>query len=99
MKTIEEVTEQLRERFGEDSGLDATFKFDFGDAGLVHVDASTVPHVVTNDDGEADCTISISLDDFLDMASGELSPTTAFMMGKLKIDGSMSIAMKLADVL
>jgi putative sterol carrier protein len=33
------------------------------------------------------------------MASGELSPTTAFMMGKLKVDGSMSIAMKLADVL
>ncbi len=99
MKTIEEVTEQLRERFGEDSGLDATFKFDFGDAGLVHVDTSTVPHVVTNYDGKADCTISISLDDFLDMANGELSPTTAFMMGKLKIDGSMSIAMKLADVL
>ena len=99
MTTLDEITEQMRERFGEDSGLDATFKFDFGDAGLVHVDAASVPHVVSNGDGEADCTISISFDDFLEMASGELSPTTAFMMGKLKVDGSMSIAMKLADVL
>ena len=81
------------------SGLDATFKFDFGDAGRIFVDAASIPHTVSNDDSEADCTISISLDDFEDMASGELSPTTAFMMGKLKIDGSMSIAMKLADVL
>lgn len=97
--TLDEITEQMRERFGEDSGLDATFKFDFGDAGLVFVDAASVPHTVTNDDNDADCTISISLADFQDMASGELSPTTAFMMGKLKVDGSMSIAMKLADVL
>ncbi len=99
MTKLEEITEQLRERFGTDSGLDATFKFDFGDDGLIHVDAATVPHMVTNEDNDADCTISITLDDFLEMASGELNPTTAFMMGKLKIDGSMSIAMKLADVL
>ena len=97
--TLDEITEQMRERFGEDSGLNATFKFDFGDAGLVFVDAASVPHSVTNEDNGADCTISISLDDFQEMASGELSPTTAFMMGKLKVDGSMSIAMKLADVL
>ena len=97
--TLEEITEQMRGRFGDDSGLDATFKFDFGDAGIVFVDAASVPHVVSNGGGDADCTISISIDDFLEMANGELSPTTAFMMGKLKIDGSMSIAMKLADVL
>ena len=97
--TLDEITEQLRERFGEDSGLDATFKFDFGDAGAIFVDAASVPHVISNEGDDADCTISISLDDFREMASGELSPTAAFMMGKLKIDGSMSIAMKLADVL
>ena len=99
MKTLAEVTQRLRERVGEDSGLDATFKFDFGADGVVHVDAATVPHVVTNEDREADCTISIALDDYLEMAGGELNPTTAFMMGKLKIDGSMSVAMKLADLL
>lgn len=99
MTTLDEITEQMRERFSEASGLDATFKFDFGDAGLIFIDAASVPHVISHEDSDADCTISISLDDFREMASGELSPTTAFMMGKLKVDGSMSIAMKLADVL
>ena len=99
MKTLAEVTQRLREQVGEDSGLEATFKFDFGGDGLVHIDAATVPHVVTNEDRDADCTISIALDDFLEMAAGELNPTTAFMMGKLKIDGSMSVAMKLAGLL
>ena len=99
MNTLAEVTQRLRELVGEDSGLDASFKFDFGGDGLVHVDAATVPHVVSNEDRDADCTISIALDDFLEMAGGELNPTTAFMMGKLRIDGSMSVAMKLADVL
>ena len=99
MSTLEEVTQRLREIVGEDSGLDATFKFDFGDDGLIYVDAATVPHTVANEGHDADCTISISLDDFLEMANGELSPTTAFMMGKLKVDGSMSIAMKLGDLL
>ena len=47
--TLEEITEQMRGRFGDDSGLDATFKFDFGDAGIVFVDAASVPHVVSND--------------------------------------------------
>lgn len=99
MNTLAEVTQRLRERVGEDSGLEATFKFDFGGDGLVHIDAATVPHVVTNEDRDADCTISIALDDYLEIARGELNPTTAFMMGKLRIDGSMSIAMKLAELL
>ena len=33
------------------------------------------------------------------MATGELDPTTAFMMGKLKVTGDMGVAMKLAAVL
>ena len=33
------------------------------------------------------------------MQSGEMDGTTAFMMGKLKIEGDMGIAMKLQSVL
>ena len=99
MDTLEDIAERLRERLGEDTGLDATLKFDFGAAGVIHIDATTVPHLLTHEDRDADCTISVSLDDFREIAGGELSPTTAFMMGRLKVDGSMALAMKLAALL
>jgi putative sterol carrier protein len=97
--TLDEVTARLRERVGEDSGLGARVKFDFGADGVVFLDASQTPNLVSNEDAEADCTIRISLDNFVDMGSGELSPTMAFMMGKLKVDGDLGLAMKLQGLL
>src|SRR5262245_38431845 len=99
MASIEEVTERMREKFAASEGFDSKIKFDFGGDGIVHVDGSQQPPAVSNADAEADCTIKISLADFLDLVKGELNPTTAFMMGKLKVDGSMAVALKLANVL
>lgn len=97
--TLDEVTARLRERVREDSGLGARIKFDFGADGVVFLDASQTPNLVSNEDAEAECTIRISLDNFVDMGSGELSPTMAFMMGKLKVDGDLGLAMKLQGLL
>ncbi|MDF3075129.1 MAG: sterol-binding protein, partial [Alphaproteobacteria bacterium] len=47
----------------------------------------------------AQCTIKMSLDDFKAMASGQLDGMTAFMTGKLKIEGDMGVAMKLQGLL
>ena len=44
---------------------------------------------------DADCTISVSEDNFQRLVSGDLSPTTAYMTGKLKIKGDIGAAMKL----
>ncbi|WP_373086320.1 SCP2 sterol-binding domain-containing protein [Sneathiella sp.] len=98
MATLQEITDGLRARIGEDCGLDATLKFDFEDDGVVFVDATTVPNVVSNEDKDADCTITITQENFEALAAGELDPTTAFMMGKLKIAGNMGIAMKLQSL-
>ena len=97
--SLQQITVGMRERVGEDCGLGAIVKWDFGDDGIVLLDAKQVPNVVSNDDGPADCTLKISMADFLAMTQGELDGTTAFMMGKLKIDGDMSIAMRLQSVL
>ncbi len=96
---LDAITEQLRTRVGEDSGLGAKVKFDFGGDGVVFIDATASPNTVSNDDIEADCTIAISVSDFESLMAGDLDPTTAFMMGKLKVDGDMGIAMKLSSVL
>jgi putative sterol carrier protein len=41
----------------------------------------------------------MSATDFAALVAGKLNPTTAFMTGKLKIAGDMSLAMKLQTVL
>ena len=97
--SLEQLTMGMRERVGEDCGLGASVKWDFGDGTFLMLDASQVPNVVSNDANEADCTLKISLDDFVAMTQGELDGTSAFMSGKLKIEGDMGIAMKLQGVL
>ena len=49
--------------------------------------------------GDADTTIKISWDDWQSMAAGQLDGMTAFMTGKLKVEGDMSNAMQLQGVL
>ncbi len=74
-----------------------TVKLDFGDNGTIMLDG--VGNTVTEDDGAADTTIKISWDDWQAMADGQLDGMTAFMTGKLKVEGDMSNAMQLQSVL
>lgn len=96
--SLSDVTEAVRRKIGENSGLAATLKFDLADDGVIHVDADSVPNVVSNDDKPADCTIALSKADLAAMLAGDLDPTSAFMMGKIAVEGDMSVAMKLSQV-
>jgi len=93
------VTEQLRTKVGEDSGLGAVLKFDCGADGAIVVDATKVPNTVSNDAAtECDCTVALTLDTLSDLLSGNLEPVTGFMTGRFKVSGDMSVAMKLQRV-
>ena len=72
-------------------------KLDFGSEGLILLDGAASQ--VTEEDGAADTTIKVSWDDWQQMAAGQLDGMTAFMTGKLKIEGDMSNAMQLQGVL
>jgi putative sterol carrier protein len=73
-------------------------KIDFGgDQGVVTLDGAA--QQVTEEDGTADTTIKIGWDDWQQLAAGQLDGMTAFMMGKLKVEGDMSNAMQLQGVL
>lgn len=95
MATVEEITQQMRTAVGTDSGLGKTLKFDFKGEGFIYIDHAEV----TNEDKPADCTIIVAKSDFDQIAEGKLDPTMAFMQGKLKINGDMSVAMKLQPLL
>ena len=73
-------------------------KIDFGgDEGAVMLDG--VANEVTEDNGPADTTIKVSWADWQDMRDGKLDGMTAFMQGKLKVEGDMGAAMQLQGVL
>ena len=72
-------------------------KLDFGADGTIMLDGAA--EKVSEDDGDADTTIKISWDDWQSMAAGQLDGMTAFMTGKLKVEGDMSNAMQLQGVL
>jgi putative sterol carrier protein len=48
---------------------------------------------------KANCVMKLKSKDFIGMINGTLKPTTAFMTGKLKITGDLSLAMKLEKLL
>ncbi|MBB5515405.1 putative sterol carrier protein [Rubricella aquisinus] len=92
---IDAAVAALKEKFGADGIEDGSVKFQIEGEGAVRVDASGV----SADDSDADVTLMADADTFQEMMSGDLNPTSAFMTGKLKIDGDMGLAMKLATVL
>ncbi len=50
-------------------------------------------------DGPADVTLTASADVFRGILSGTVNPASAFMSGKLAVDGSLGMAMKLGSEL
>jgi putative sterol carrier protein len=72
-------------------------KLDFGDQGVVLLDGANGD--VTEEDGPADTTVKVAWSDWKDMSEGKLDGMTAFMQGKLKVEGDMGNAMQLQGVL
>jgi putative sterol carrier protein len=95
---MQACTEALRAKVGDSSGLNATLKFDCGAEGVAYIDGRSVPNSVDNADRDADCTLEITLENLAALLTGELEPATGFMMGRFKVEGDMSVAMKLQRV-
>ncbi|MFY0606283.1 MAG: SCP2 sterol-binding domain-containing protein [Cyclobacteriaceae bacterium] len=96
--TLDKATEKVVKLAANNGGkVKAKINFKF-DEGMIHLDDTVSPTVVSNDDVEADCTIVLSLENFLNMMHGDLNPMMAMMSGKMKIEGSKGVAMKLASL-
>lgn len=86
----------LNDRLGGDGLSDGSILFVIEDEGAVLIDGDGARAA----DGEtADCTLTAGADTFRDLLDGALDPTSAFMGGRLRIEGDMSLAMKLASIL
>jgi putative sterol carrier protein len=98
--SLDQITSGMRDKVAANGGIAGKIvKFDFGGEGVVRIDGAASPAVVDNADSAADCTVKVSMADFMDIAAGKQNPQMAFMMGKLKVDGDMSIALQLGKIL
>ena len=84
----------LAEKLG-DAVVDGTIKFEIEGEGGIIVDSAGV----RAGDDAADVTLTADADTFQGVLSGDINPTSAFMQGKLKVDGDMGLAMKLGSLL
>ncbi|GAB3507732.1 SCP2 sterol-binding domain-containing protein [Spirosoma knui] len=96
--TLQELTEQIRNKATHADSLNASAKI-VTDQGVVYIDAKQSPVTVTNEDKPADCDLHVSINDLIKMGTGDLNPMMAFMSGKLKVKGDMSVAMKMGQLM
>ncbi len=89
-----ELTEKIKTLAAVKGGVGSSIKFATEDGNIL----LSADGQVSNSDDAADCTIAVSQSDLEGLISGDLNPMTAFMFGKLKITGEMSVAMKLQSL-
>jgi putative sterol carrier protein len=92
-KVIDTAVAALSARLS--GGFDGVAKFVFPGEGAIMVDGAGV----RAGDEEADVTLTAATEVFEQILAGDLSAASAFMSGKLTVDGNMGLAMKLGGAL
>ena len=92
-KVIDAAMAALSAKLG--SGFDGVAKFVFLGEGAIMVDAAGM----RAGDDPAEVTLTATTEVFQALLAGELSATTAYMSGKLALDGPLALAMKLGQAL
>jgi putative sterol carrier protein len=99
LMSLEDATAAIRAKATTSPSLGHSIQFDLGADGIIHWDGTQTPPAIDNTARDAETTITITLDDLKRLIAGALNPTMAYMTGKLKIQGSMGIALKMSQLL
>ena len=95
--TMDYLAEVKQRAEGKDlSTLGGSVKFIVGDS-IVMIDG--VSGEISTDDSEATCTVTTDDETMQAIMDGSSSPQAAFMTGKLKVAGDMSMALKIQSVI
>jgi putative sterol carrier protein len=99
LMTVEELIAAIKAKAALAPPLGYRVKFDLAEDGMIFWDGTSSPAVFSTEDGEADTTLHLSAESLGKLIAGNLNPTLAYMTGKLKVDGSMGVALKISQLL
>jgi len=100
MADIPSLVEAMAERADALKDLGYKVRFDLTDAGgSILLDASAGGVAVEEATGEADAVLKLSTDTLDKLITGRIGPMLAFSTGRLKVEGSRGVALKLASLL
>jgi len=101
--TVQEVLESITDQDpAQVQGIDGVMLFDLSGEGGGRWTLTLADEGVRLEEGETgspDVTFSMKAQDFVAIANGELNPVGAFMQGKVKVSGDMTLAMRLQSIL
>lgn len=95
---LEAIFAGMQEKAAKLDPINATLKLAVGDLN-VYVDGTGDSNVITQEDKEADCVITASMETMQKLMAGDLNPMMAVMTGKVSIKGDMGVAMKVQSLL
>ncbi|XP_063722942.1 hydroxysteroid dehydrogenase-like protein 2 [Symsagittifera roscoffensis] len=96
---INEMQSMISPEIVKDVGKVFLFELSGDHSGTFYLDLKHGTAGKGHPDGSSDVTMKLSGSDFVNMVRGKLNSTTAFMSGKLKIEGDMFVAMKLEKLM
>jgi putative sterol carrier protein len=102
--SVQKVFEEIGDHFDPNAwgSQDAVLNFDITEDGGGQWTATIKSGILTVEKGlssEPDMTMSTTGTDMLALVNGDLNAVSAFMQGRVHIDGDMSLAMKLQALL
>jgi len=98
MAALDSLTQRVRTAVGDESGLDARIKFNFGSDGFLFIDGKAQPNRVSNEDAPSDIALTVSIENFERIIDKQLNPKFALMTGKMRLKGDIRIATRLDKV-
>lgn len=81
------------------AGQTVSYRFDVEGAGAWRVGIADGRATVEESDGAADCVIRLKEQTLLKLLSGETKAATAFMLGRIKVEGDLALALRLEQLL
>lgn len=105
MGEIEQLVEELKNQLKNNpeivSEIESVVKVNLKDTNVDYILflKGKNPYVTQEKVDNVDCLIQINTKDFIKLTNNELNTTMAYMTGKLKVKGNITIALKLQEIL